>query len=417
MKGDGCITNRGRNVWRVRVFAGVDPVTGKQKFVCATVHGTKADAKNKRDEINREIENGLNVDAKGETIIGFAEQWADVRRMTGATTERGIQDDLRGIKHIASKLGDVPIRKLDARIIERGYTELLADGLSGTTVNHAHLAFKAMLEKAVDYGIITVNPCRKVSAPKRNKPERNALDVREAAELRRKLDESEVAELEKLASKERRQQLKGNWYGRGFIRGIAPVSCIMGVRMALSTGLRRGELLAVTWGAIDLEGGTLSVLRSLTSEGELKEPKTRAGARTLSLDGNTLAHLSVWKERQAAELRKFGAKQTDATPVCCSNVGGYLNPSNFTHWWGEWRKQAGFPDLKLHELRHTQATLLLAHGVDVKTVQTRMGHANASITLDWYAHAVPGKDAEAAALIGNLTTPREPVIVETARSA
>lgn len=417
MKGDGSITSRGRGVWRVRVFVGTDPVTGKQKFLTRTVHGTKADARKARDEMNREVESGLDVDAKATTLLCFAEQWASVRRMTGATSERNINDDMRLIRHIAAKTGDVPVRKLDARAIERAYSELLADGLSGTTANHAHIALKSMLEKAVDYGIIAANPCRRVSAPKRNKPKRNALDARQAAELRAKLDESEAAELEALAEKERRQFERGNAFGREYIRGMAPVSCLMGARIALATGLRRGEVLAVTWGAVDLEGGTLSVLRSLTCDGELKEPKTRAGLRTLALDAATLAHLAAWKERQAAEMRKFGERQTALTPVCCSNVGGYLNPANFTHWWEGWREKAGFPGLKMHELRHTQATLLLANGVDVKTVQTRMGHANASITLDWYAHAVPGKDAQAAELIGSLAAPPQMVDFSAARSA
>ena len=416
MKGDGNITQRGRNIWRVRVEAPAAP-DGKRRWVSRTVHGTKADARKVRGEIMHELEDGLDVDGKRVALLDFAEQWAGVRRMSGAASGKSIADDLRGIRHVAGKTGNVPLRKLDARSIERAYTQLLEDGLSGTTVNHAHIALKAMLEMAVDYGIITANPCRRVTAPKRNRPRRNSLDQKQFAELRRKLDESEAAELAGLAAKERRQVLNGNAFGREFIRGVAPVSCIVGARIALATGLRRGEVLAVTWAAIDLEAGTLSVLKSITGKGELKEPKTRAGLRTLSLDADTLGHLAAWKARQAAELAKFGARQTGGTPVCCSNVGGYLNPANFTHWWEGWREGAGFPGLKLHELRHTQATLLLANGVDVKTVQTRLGHANASITLDWYAHAVPGKDGEAAELIGNLAAPPEPIRIDAARSA
>ena len=75
---------------------------------------------------------------------------------------------------------------------------------------------------------------------------------------------------------------------------------------------------------------------------------------------------------------------------------------SFTRWWGVFRDGHGFPTLKFHELRHTQATQLLANGVDVKTVQARLGHANASVTLNWYAHAVPENDVEAAAVVGNL---------------
>lgn len=92
----------------------------------------------------------------------------------------------------------------------------------------------------------------------------------------------------------------------------------------------------------------------------------------------------------------------------CSDTGGWYRIDNFEHWWGVWRKEHGFEGLKFHELRHTQATQLLANGVDVKTVQTRLGHANASITLGWYAHAIPEKDHEAADLLGNLLASNAP---------
>lgn len=90
------------------------------------------------------------------------------------------------------------------------------------------------------------------------------------------------------------------------------------------------------------------------------------------------------------------------TPVCCSDVGSFYRVDNFTHWWSDWRDKNGFGGLKFHELRHTQATMLLANGVDAKTVQTRLGHANPSITLSWYAHAIPEKDREAAEMVGAL---------------
>lgn len=89
----------------------------------------------------------------------------------------------------------------------------------------------------------------------------------------------------------------------------------------------------------------------------------------------------TWKERQAAELAKIGVEQTGKTPACCSDTGSWYRIDTFDNWWQAWRKEHGFDGLKFHELRHTQATQLLTNGVDVKTVQTRLGHANASITL------------------------------------
>lgn len=162
--------------------------------------------------------------------------------------------------------------------------------------------------------------------------------------------------------------------------------------------MRRGEVFAVTWENVDLDRRTIRVCQSITYQRKVKTPKTQAGIRTLAM----------WKARQATELARIGVKQTERTPVCCSDTGGWYRIDNFERWWGAWRKEHGFEGLKFHELRHTQATQLLANGVDVKTVQTRLGHANASITLGWYAHAIPEKDHEAADLLGNLLTSNAP---------
>ena len=111
---------------------------------------------------------------------------------------------------------------------------------------------------------------------------------------------------------------------------------------------------------------------------------------------------AYWKQRQAKELAKLDIEVTEDTPVCCTDVGSMMRVDNFETWWSNWRKTQGFDGLKFHELRHTQATVLLANGVDVKTVQTRLGHANPSITRGWYAHAIPENDHEAADIFGNL---------------
>ncbi|MBQ9001474.1 MAG: tyrosine-type recombinase/integrase, partial [Eggerthellaceae bacterium] len=90
------------------------------------------------------------------------------------------------------------------------------------------------------------------------------------------------------------------------------------------------------------------------------------------------------------------------TPVCCNEREEWVNLANFERWWRTFRTQAGFPELRFHELRHSQATLLLANGTDLKTVQDRMGYANGAITLNWYAHSVPENDAKAAQRVGDL---------------
>ncbi len=414
MNGYGSVTNRGRDTWRVRVSNGFDR-DGKRVMINRTVHGTKTQAKKACAALKAELEGGLKLDGDKVRLSEFAETWIESKRVSGKASERSLHDSLRLVQKVARVTNNARLRDLTPQVIESAYAELKGEGLSGTTLHHVHVALKACLEKACDYDLLMRNPADKVDAPRINNPDRKSLSAEDAAELLQALDEAQADALAELSEKEGRQFERGNAFGRGFVRGIRPVSCIVAAKLALATGMRRGEVLALSWG--DCTGGfrKLRVSRSITSKNELKAPKTKAGIRTVSLDGATADTLKEWRARQASELAKFGVRQNADTPICCDSTGGHINPANFTHWWSGFRDQAGFPGLKIHELRHTQATLLLANGVDVKTVQTRLGHSSGSVTLDWYAHAIPENDAAAADLIGGLTAPKTRIIeVKTA---
>ena len=116
---------------------------------------------------------------------------------------------------------------------------------------------------------------------------------------------------------------------------------------------------------------------------------------------------------QAAELAKIGVEVDGDTPVCSDSKGGFICPNNFSRWWRRFVADCGFEGLRYHELRHTQATLLLGSNVDVKTVQSRLGHADASITLNTYAHALPENDRAAADTFGKVLQepPQERIIL------
>ncbi|MCD8316592.1 MAG: site-specific integrase, partial [Eggerthellaceae bacterium] len=191
-------------------------------------------------------------------------------------------------------------------------------------------------------------------------------------------------------------------FKRSYMRSIAPVSFMIGVRIGLATGMRLGEVLGLCWGNVDLANKKIKVAQSLLATGEIDKPKSKASIRTISIDTDTVEHLKNWKQRQFIELSKFGVKQTDSTPVVCSSTGGYFGVNNYERSWRQFRAKSGYPKLKFHELRHTQATLWIANGVDIKTVQTRLGHADPSITMKWYAHAVPENDENGADMWGKL---------------
>lgn len=404
--GDGSITQVSKNIWKVRVDLGKDPITGKRRIISKNVRGTKADARKVRDQIRRDHENGIRVDASKTTLSEFIPIWADARRTAGKSAESTIERDLGMLKHVEKYIGHVPIREIDAATIERTYALVREnDVLGGTTMNHIHVQLKSVFKKAVDYDAILRNPCERVTPPKKDEPERKSLDMAGCMRFAEALDTAEKKEMAKMLAKEERMEKLGRTRTRKSVRGVCNLSCLLAFRIGLATGMRRGEIIALEWGGIDLEQQVITVTQSRTKSGEIKPPKTKAGMRTIHIDSSTCEKLKRWKTLQKKYLADLGIDQGDNTPVCCTDKGDYIDIANFERAWRIFKTDYGFEGLKFHELRHTQATQLLANGVDVKTVQTRLGHASPSITLGTYAHAVPENDEAAANLLESIINP------------
>ena len=140
---------------------------------------------------------------------------------------------------------------------------------------------------------------------------------------------------------------------------------------------------------------------------EFKETKTTGSTRKITLDKDTLAFLKEEKEAQRRTLAYYHVEQTDKTPVACDFKGEPYRPSCLTSDWIAFRNDHDFEGVRLHDLRHTQATVLLKHGEDILTVSRRMGHAKPSTTLDVYGHVMPGMDKEAADLFGRIAAGME----------
>lgn len=419
-KGDGSITKVRRDVWRVRVDFGKDPITGKRQMISRNVKGTKREAAKVRDELRKEHESGLRVDADKMTFAELSTIWNDARTTSGTIASTTAYKDKFTLNTLLKYLGAVNIKEITPAVVESLYSAIKSDkektgsSFGGTSMRHLHVMLKQIMGKAVDYDLLLRNPCDRVRAPKADEPDRKSLTVEEAAKLLACIDEAEVDAYANMEAKEARQTARGNLFGREYLRGLNIIGNVLAIRIGLATGMRRGEVFGLCWGSIDLENRRLNVAQSLTSLGEVKPPKSKAGVRTIAIDATTCAHLRAWKQRQGVELLKVGIKLGDSTPVCCSERGGFIDLHNFERWWRAFRNENGFTDLRFHELRHTQATQLLANGIDVKTVQTRLGHSNAALTLNWYAHAIPENDEKAADMLGDLfaSKPKETPIIE-----
>ena len=175
----------------------------------------------------------------------------------------------------------------------------------------------------------------------------------------------------------------------------------MPVLLAITTGMRRGEITALRWRAIDLVEAQVAVIASAeqTASG-VREKETKSGrARTVSLTGLALEALRRHKTRQAEELLRLGIRQTDDMHVVAQIDGRSLMPQSLTHEFSRFIAGTALPRIRFHDLRHTHATHMLASGIHPKVAQERLGHSTIAITLDLYSHVMPGMQEDAAAKV------------------
>jgi integrase len=175
--------------------------------------------------------------------------------------------------------------------------------------------------------------------------------------------------------------------------------------LAASTGMRRGEMLGLRWVDVDLDRGRVAVRQTLVIAGRqvvISEPKTSRSRRSIALDPRSVAALRSWRAAQAAERLAWGAGWTDSGLVFTREDGTPIHPEWLSDAF-EWRiKTAGLPRIRLHDLRHTHASLGLAAGVPIKVMSERLGHTSSSFTADAYQHVTPGLEEEAAATVARL---------------
>lgn len=251
-------------------------------------------------------------------------------------------------------------------------------GLSGTTLRSAHLAARQALDYAVRHDMAESNAFRSVQRPKADKPHARFLDREQFEQLAAHAADVMRASIED--------------------ESLSHAAYALAVLIAMGTGMRRGEIFGLEWP--DYDGRTIQVRRSVKPDGTIGEPKTQAGTRRIAVGKSTAGALDEYKQFQRPLVPR---RSWDEPVAVMAGLGGdRLSMNTFEHWWGRFRRAAGFDGLKFHELRHTHASLLIAAGTDVKTVQGRLGHSSADITMNIYAHALPRNDELAAQEIDNM---------------
>ena len=243
--------------------------------------------------------------------------------------------------------------------------------LSARTVRHIYETLNVALNRAKRQRRIIVNPCELLDPPRVEQKEMRALDAEGAAALLKACE--------------------------GSIIGAAIVT-------SLGTGLRRGELLALRWGAVDLEVGLLTVQRALErvdGNTRFKDPKTKRSRRTISLPRFVADRLRRHRTDQAQWLLKNSLGRPTAETLVFERGGEAWIPDTFNAFFTRLLRDAGVPHIRLHDLRHTFASMALDAGVDLKTVSNALGHSTISTTADIYAHVTDSLMRDAADRINN----------------
>ncbi len=339
-----------------------------------------------RKEVQEKLRVALNEQKQGilstgpqQTVKQFLEQWLE--EVHKPSIRIGTYKGYRGYldKHILPALGHIPLQKLTPQNVQAFYTRKQQEGLSAKSVNNIHGMLHKALDHAVRWGLVPRNVCDAVSLPKKARHE-----------------------IQPLTEKQARQLLVA---ARGHsLEGL--------LTLAVTTGMRSGELLALKWQDINFDSGSLHIRRSMgyiSGKGYLEfEPKTARGRRKIVLPPFVCEVLKQHRTRQLEERLKAGTRWQDHDLVFCNIYGGYFDPAHLRQRFDKLLKEAGLPDVRFHDLRHSAATILLSMGVPAKVVQEILGHSQISMTMDIYSHVLPDMQQEAMAKMNDLFGPGFP---------
>jgi integrase len=261
------------------------------------------------------------------------------------------------------------LQKLQPADLAQLYAGLHRDGLAPRTIKLIHRVVHRSLAQAKLWGLVRENAAELAKPPRALDQEVKMLQPAEAAALV--------------------ERLRGG-----------PLYMI--ALLGLATGMRRNEMLGLRWCDVDLGAGRIKIEQSLeqtiTHGVRVKSPKTRSGRRTISLPGHLVAELRQhWISQQEQRLAVGLGKAADTSPVLAGADGTYQSPGAISQAWGR-----AVPDYKLHSLRHTHASMLIASGMDVLTISRRLGHASATVTLSVYGHMIAGSDDRAAQIVDEM---------------
>jgi integrase len=352
----------------VVAYDGLDPITGRERRRWHPAGTSRADAEAVADRIN---ERSAVSPQCSLSLGGFILQTWLPRKRAHVRATTAHRYAWIASHYVVPRLGRVPLVSLRSEHLDDLYEHLLTRGgrnggpLAPKTVHEAHLIIRNALDLAAHRQLVDRNVALSVHSPRRRGGGTTVARVWNAQEL------------------------------RAFLKFARSQRLYPALHLAAHTGMRRGEVVGLKWADLDTQGKRVSICRTIQSlAGRPVEfgAKTRTSRRCVDLDDTTAAVLNRWRRRLTREQLPHGVDDW----MFCNTTGRFLNPESISQLFARTRDRSGLPRIRFHDLRHTHASLLVAHGVPIKVVTERLGHAHPAFTMHTYQHLLPGMSAEAA---------------------
>lgn len=356
------IVKRGQH-WQVMVFLGRDAI-GKRRFHIKTIKDGKKAALQYARQIETSIATGSYTEPTKRSVAEFLSGWLD-----GTASQRLRPRTLESYRklinaYVIPTLGDRKLSQIRLPEIDKLYSEMRVRGLSPRTVRYTHSILRSALNHAVRSRLLPHNPTDYATLPRQERKEMQCLTATEANAF--------------LASA-RNDRWSALW------------------ELLTLTGLRPGEALGLKWA--DLSDNVLTVQRALVEAGEkwsVSEPKTKRSRRTVPLSPSTIKALHAHRRTQLEEKLRAGGTYSDNDFIFANSVGLPLDIRNLTvRHFQKVLKAAELKPIRLYDLRHTAATLMLSAGVNPKVASERLGHSTIVLTMDTYSHVMPAMQQDA----------------------
>jgi integrase len=361
----GQLIRRGERTWLVRIPRGTT-VDGTRKYLNKTIRGTKKQAQQWMTKVFHEIDTGSFTEPTKQTLADFLAGWLEsvAQPRLGPRSFTDYGNLIR--RYIIPSLGDRRLSQLTPADVQRLYASLSARGLSPRVVRYTHAVLRSALKQAVRWNVIGRNACDLVTLPKQARREMSVLSREQAQTFLTAAGQD-------------------SWYSLW--------------ALLLTTGLRPAEAMGLKWS--DLEGNRLAVQRTLLygyrGSWRLMEPKTAKARRAVILPDLTVRALRDHKRRQNEERLAAGPHYTDHGLIFAGQLGGPVDVHNLgVRNFKRVLKEAGLPNIRMYDLRHTAATLLLSAGTHPKVASEMLGHSTVVLTMDTYSHVLPTMQAQAA---------------------